>query len=701
MIGRRAGLAALIAAVVTGSVLVAAPGPVAATTAQGASTYSAITPTRLLDTRKGTGEPGAVAAPIPGDGSISLKVVDGTLIPAGATAVALNLTAVVTRGFGYLSAYPHGASVPDVSTLNFLTGQTVANLVVVKVGTGGAIDLYNGSASPIDALADVSGYFLPSQTSNPQGAYVPLPAPERALDTRPNDTLAGGATTSLSLTDHGVPSGVSAVVLNLTAVSPAESGYLAAYAEGGKLPATSSVNFAPKQDVANLVVVPVSAAGGVDIYNGSHGRVDVLVDISGYVYGGDPLASGTLGALAPARLLDTRFGVGAPKARVAPGGAVTLTVAGHGGVPLTGVSAVVLEVTAVTAGAPGFVTAYADGTQRPTVSNLNLIPGKTAANLVFAPVGTDGKVVLYNGSATGTIDLVADVSGYVLDLGPGRSLPVPATSTSRYVRNITGAASDVTTMTAEGRADAAAGSTLVVLDIGAQLNNESGVQLSATPMNLTYAQLVTAVQAYLGGFGSVSGATVAVATNNEGDFTAYPASARGADWANHVIDQLSPAAGVAVVGANDIEPGFASTEAQAEQWEAAFLANTSRNLIFAGSADGCPTSYGVLDGTCGYGWTEAQLANLAGASNSRIRALPQIYLADQAVQWANIEATGGGSLTFAGALTENAACPSASEPGCTFAALPPAQGWAALYHAVSTVVSTPSLPALTDLQVDS
>lgn len=91
-----------------------------------------------------------------------------------------------------------------------------------------------------------------------------------------------------------------------------------------------------------------------------------------------------------------------------------MTVTGKGGVPASKVAAVVLNVTVTGAGAAGFITAYASGSTRPNASNLNFVAGQTVPNLVIAPVGPDGKVTLYNG-APGSVQLVADLAGYVLD----------------------------------------------------------------------------------------------------------------------------------------------------------------------------------------------------------------------------------------------------------------------------------------------
>lgn len=116
-------------------------------------------------------------------------------------------------------------------------------------------------------------------------------------------------------------------------------------------------------------------------------------------------------SLAPARLLDTRIGNGAPVGAVAPGGVLALQVTGRGGVPTSGVSAVVLNVTVAGSSGSGWVTAYADGAAHPTASNLNFVPGQIVPNLVVVPVGANGQVDLYNGSS-GSTQLVADVAGY-------------------------------------------------------------------------------------------------------------------------------------------------------------------------------------------------------------------------------------------------------------------------------------------------
>ncbi|MGI8678042.1 MAG: hypothetical protein ACR2LX_05020 [Jatrophihabitans sp.] len=675
---------AAIVALGAGLCVVAATPAAAAPPAGG---YVAVTPTRLLDTRTGPG------TPVPGLSEIALQAAGRAGLPAsGISAVVLNVTVASPTSVGYVAAYAYHTATPTASNVNFVRGQTVPNLVVAPVGDGGKVALYNGSHGTVQLIVDVSGYYL-AGTPAAQGGFGPI-APTRVLDTRDgtggsSGAVAGNQSLAFPVTGHGVPADASAVIINVTAVSPSKVGFVTAYADGAKLPSSSNLNLAPGRTVANLVVVPVGTGGKVALYNGSAGGVQLVADVSGYFTNGDPVSSGAFGALSPTRLLDTRDGTGSVGGAVPGASSIAFTVEGRGGVPLHGVSAVVLNVTAVNPAKVGFVTAYADGTPRPGVSNLNLTPGQTGPNLVLAPVGADGKVALYNGSG-GNVDLVADVSGYVLD----HDLTVPTTSSSHYIRTTSG-------LGALGAADAqadriAGGQHLHLLDIGAQTTRSlpgPGVVLSTTDTRLTDAQLVTLLSQYLDGYAQAGGssATVAIGTNSDGDFSTFTAQAKGTDWATNVVAPLRShaAAGITVVGADDIESGFAATEAQAQQWENAYLAATSAALIFNGSANGCPVAYGDTVG-CDAGWSLADYNSLAGGSNQRIQALPQIYNADQAVQWANIDAVRGGSIVFAGSLSEHAIDAST---------LTPAQSWAALQHALSTVVPSPSLPFAADLDV--
>lgn len=123
-----------------------------------------------------------------------------------------------------------------------------------------------------------------------------------------------------------------------------------------------------------------------------------------------PAAAPDLVPLSPARVVDTRYGTGAPKRPVPAGSTTRIQLAGRGGVPASGVAAVVLNLTAVGASGDGFLTLWPSGGQRPTASNLNYRAGQTIANRVYLTVGSDGSADLYSQRP---VDVVIDVTAYL------------------------------------------------------------------------------------------------------------------------------------------------------------------------------------------------------------------------------------------------------------------------------------------------
>ncbi|MET9438128.1 hypothetical protein [Streptomyces sp. NPDC006551] len=370
----------------------------------GPGTYKPITPTRLMDTRSGLGVPKGKVGP---GGTVTLQVTGKAGIPAaGVTAVVLNVTATGPTSGSFVSVYPDGTTRTSASNLNFTAGQTIPNLVVVPV-VNGKVSFYNRAGS-VDLLADVAGYYTTDGTGS---TYEPI-TPTRLMDTRsglgvPKAKVGAAGTVTLQVTGKaGIPTaGVTAVVLNVTATGPTAGSFVSVYPDGTTRTSASNLNFTAGKTIPNLVVVPV-VNGRVSFYNHA-GTVDLLADVAGY-YTTDGTGS-TYEPITPSRLMDTRSGLGVPKAKVGPGGIVTLQVAGKPGIPATGVTAVVLNVTATGPTAASFVSVYPDGTTRTSASNLNFVAGETIPNLVVVPV-VNGKVSFYN--RAGTVDLLADVAGY-------------------------------------------------------------------------------------------------------------------------------------------------------------------------------------------------------------------------------------------------------------------------------------------------
>lgn len=117
----------------------------------GDALFNAVSPTRLVDTRGGT-------QPLGPDATLTLPVGGANGVPADATAAVLNATSTESDADSFFSLYPHGIPRPNISSLNFTAGQTVANHVTVPLGTAGSVDLYNHTGRS-QAVVDLFGYF--------------------------------------------------------------------------------------------------------------------------------------------------------------------------------------------------------------------------------------------------------------------------------------------------------------------------------------------------------------------------------------------------------------------------------------------------------------------------------------------------------------------------------------------------------------
>lgn len=391
-----------------------ASGAAAAVSAAGA--YVPVPPARILDTRDGNGAPAARVAP---GATVLVQVTGRGGVPAdGVAAVALNVTVTAPTSAGFITAYPSDASTPNASNVNYGPGETVPNLAVVKVGADGGVRLTNTSTGGVHLVADVAGYFLAGPASL-AGMFTAV-TPARVLDTRTGNGAAlakvpANGTVTLTLAGRGgLPaSGIGAVVLNVTVTNPTRAGFVTVYPAGTKLPIASNVNYGPGQTVPNLVTVKTSSTGRVTLKNTSSGTVDLVADVAGYFRAGATTAPGAFTPVEPTRLLDTRIGNGFVSGPVPAGGHVSLQVTGRGGLPTSGVAAVVLNVTVTQPRSAGFITVHPSGQPLPNASNLNFGPDQTVPNLVVVMVGGDGRVVLHN-TSTGTVELVADLAGYVL-----------------------------------------------------------------------------------------------------------------------------------------------------------------------------------------------------------------------------------------------------------------------------------------------
>lgn len=244
------------------------------------SYYIPLTPTRIADTRPNSGSPYANDT-LSGNSTLDIQVAGAGGVPSSDVAAAvLNVTAANTSSNGYLAVYPSGVGWPGTSNLNWVSGETVANRVIVPIGSNGEIAIHNWSGNT-DVAVDIDGYFTTNLNASGASTFTSI-APTRVLDTRVNGGTLG---TGQKIIDqiagvNELPDNVTAAVVNLTATDTTQASYLQLSPSSLATP-TSDLNWSSGQTVANLDFASLNTVGETDIYNNA-GQADVVVDLSGY-----------------------------------------------------------------------------------------------------------------------------------------------------------------------------------------------------------------------------------------------------------------------------------------------------------------------------------------------------------------------------------------------------------------------------------
>jgi hypothetical protein len=240
--------------------------------------FSGVVPDRLLDSRNGVGGPASRFAA----GEIRSVAVAGVAgIPRDAESVVVNITVTGADRTGFVTSFPDGQTVPDASNVNIVPGGVRANTAVVKVGTGGRINVLMAEASA-DVIVDVLGSF------GPGGGRVTAITPERIMDSRTGIGTAGrpwgsGEVRNAVVAGRGsLPANATAVIANMTATNTTAWGFLSAWPAGAAQPTSSNVNFLAGQNVPNLVMLQLGAGGSLSIANGP-GSANIILDVMGYV----------------------------------------------------------------------------------------------------------------------------------------------------------------------------------------------------------------------------------------------------------------------------------------------------------------------------------------------------------------------------------------------------------------------------------
>ncbi|MEK7424878.1 MAG: hypothetical protein AAB131_13690 [Actinomycetota bacterium] len=356
--------------------------PPAFTTPPGASAgFVPVDPVRLVDTRE-AGQP-FTTLPAGGRAVLDLRA----LAPAGATSVALNLTADRSAGPGFVRAYPCVAAEPTTSNLNPSVAAAVTNAAIVPLGDG---RICFTTLAATDLIVDLNGWLT-------TGSSVGLvPTAERLVDTRSglggSPRLASLGEMSIPVTSSSASSSTTAVALSITAVDPSTSGFVTAWPCGTPRPTVSNLNPVTGITRPNLVNVRVGAGGRVCLF--TSGETDLVVDkVAEYRVG----SGARYTAVTPQRLLDTR-------------------VDGHryhasnlaDVVPLGELVAAQVNLTATETSAAGFLTAYPClGSPWPGTSNANFGAADTTASAALM-ASSRGYGCVFSMVPT---QLVVDISG--------------------------------------------------------------------------------------------------------------------------------------------------------------------------------------------------------------------------------------------------------------------------------------------------
>jgi hypothetical protein len=377
-----------------------APPAAAAVALPGRTSFVPVDPIKLYDTH----DEGNL--PLGPGGRVDLVVPGAGKVPAeGVAAVALSVSSSCATSDTTVTAWAGGAAKPSSPALNVASGTTASALAVAPLGGNGIVSVAN-SAGTTELSVHVVGYYpvaggqvfrpiktlrLYDSSRDPAGALVP--------DSPRTITLP-----ALS----GIPAGsMTGALLNVTAVSPQGTGTLTVQS-----PATTRDNATLAYTHGSLVKTRAVARlqdGSLTI-TAHTAATHVVVDVVGWWAPADVVGGRLFQPKAATRVLDTRTGLGARRAKVGKGGVVAVKVAGKGKPAPKGVRAVVMNLTARDATAKTSVTTWAYGRRRPAFPDLSVPAWRTTANLVVVRVGTKGRVKITNGA--GSTNLVADVVGY-------------------------------------------------------------------------------------------------------------------------------------------------------------------------------------------------------------------------------------------------------------------------------------------------
>lgn len=266
------------------------------TGAERGARLESVAPTRVADSRTGLGVIGGAGALGPGT-----TVLDLSTVPAGATGVALNVTATEGTEASFLTVYGGDvAAAPVASSLAVAPGVSRPNLVFTRLSADRRVNVFNFTGN-VHIAVDLVGVFTPEPDDSTTGRVIARGTPYRSYDTRADGVPLGANAISVNFfgLDTEVGETVQAALVNVTVTAGTESSYLSVYPATGSSgkggpPNASVVNWAAGEVNPNLAIVklgprlPDGSDPGSDpdqfvgVFNFA-GRVHFLFDEFAYV----------------------------------------------------------------------------------------------------------------------------------------------------------------------------------------------------------------------------------------------------------------------------------------------------------------------------------------------------------------------------------------------------------------------------------
>ncbi|MEQ7129404.1 hypothetical protein ABN034_33435 [Actinopolymorpha sp. B11F2] len=337
-------------------------------------------------------------------------------VPTSAKAVLLDVTAADgTAANTYLTLWPGGTR-PDVKMVNAPAGTKMSNTALVELSASGAVQIYNYAGS-VTVTVNVQGYFVLDDGAT-GGGYRDISPVQRLFDTGTAGQIPAGGTVDVKITGvQDVPSGSTAVLVNLIAVDPTEPGSVGIYTRG-----TTPTSFAGPvywgngDQVAQAVLVKPDPSGYGTIKNyQTTGSIRVKLDVQGYFV--EPSTDGELLTTLSAPIL-------APSQMLAAGELRTIQVGGVNGVPTEGISSIFANVIVVDPSTTNGLRVWSQHDPEPTHNNVTYQRYLKRDSFVATRISDDGTLNIRN-MASVPVGVRVEIQGW-FDGKPGPAIdPTP------------------------------------------------------------------------------------------------------------------------------------------------------------------------------------------------------------------------------------------------------------------------------------